>query len=897
MTNHSIVSTKINTPRLRADAVMRPRLTEILNEGLTRPSALTLVCASAGYGKTTLVISWLRNVERRHAWLSLEAEDDNLPRFMTYLLSALQKIHPSIGKSAKQILESFRTDSLPTDAIIASLIHDLSKSVEPVILVLEDYHLIESSPVHAFVESLIEHAHPHIHFVITARADPPLPLGKWRARNQLTEIRVADLQFTLSEATEFIQRVLRLALSEQEIHYLEERTEGWAAGLQLAAVSIRSGRNKSEPWAIEGGQRDIADYWMTEVLRQLPRERREFLLQTSLVSQLSAPLCNVLTGRNDSQLVLEALEADNLFTLALDDAREWFRYHHLFAEFLRKRLLSEYSESFVHGAHQRASHWLAENGFSITAIDHALAAKDYEYAAQLIGPQSAQWMRRGETSPILKYLDQLPRELVWDRWALCLWYGWSYAVTGDLNAARHWTNRLEALITPPIQETAIEKGVPVLPGLKHAYVQVLAIRSLIARSQRDFVHAIALGEQALQLVPQNSLNLKSIVSALLSSATLAAGQFDHTESILHSARSVAYRVSNPYIVFMMLLNESALATMRGQLHRAHELNMEALQLAQVEAMERLMFLLQFRLARIYYFWNRLSQARQYVIEAIKHANVSEYLETTVQGYITLARIQNAEGYYTDALQTLTDAEAIALQHHEMEPAERVKGVRAQLQLLAGEYEAAGRWVKSSGWELFDPSRSGPSFNDESFFPFCHYLIASGQPREWQRSERLLDWRLKDSSRQMWDGAIIKIRLLQASLHHAQNHPDSAMSALLQALEVAVPENFVRPFLDEGQLLSPLLRRVPHKHAVRDFSETILATVSNVPRTHPLFEPLTEQEMNILQLMAQGHTNPQIAHTRILAVSTVRWYARQIYRKLGVHNRTQAAAQARKLNLL
>jgi len=893
-----IIFTKLNHPRTRTDVVMRTRIIEILNEGLTRPSALILVSAPAGYGKTTLVISWLRGLTLPFAWLSLGAEDDNLPRFITYLISALQKVNPAMGESAAKILESFHADTFQNEIIISSLIQDLTSLSQPILLIIDDYHFIESKAVHDFVENLIEHTQPVLNIIITSRTDPPLPLAKWRARNQLTEVRAVDLQFKFDEASEFLQDVMLLKLSHQQIRLLEEQTEGWVAGLQLAALSIRNHQSQAEAWTIEGGHRNIADYLMNEVVRQLPKERREFLIQTSLVNRLNASLCNVMLERTDSQHMLETLEADNLFTIALDDMREWFRYHHLFAEFLYKRLIAEYPENLVNRLHQRASHWLAEHGFIIEAIDHALAAKDFEYAACLIAPQSEEWMRRGETFTILKYLNQLPKELAWSKWELSLWYGWSYAINGEADSSERWTNRLEELITPLIQAVTLQENEPIHPGLQNAYVQVLAIRSMLARQNNDFISAVALDEQALRLIPDGDLHLQTIVSAILSSAVLEAGNFDKAESLLQSTRQRSYRTGNPFITFTILLNESALAVMRGQLHRAYALNMEALRLTQNESLERLAYLARFRLGRVTYFWNQLAESRQYLAVAIEQADVKEYSAPTIRGYITLAWIQNAEGQYPQALQTLDQAEQIALSQHKLGSVEMVRGVRAQLQLSAGENEAAARWAKTSDWESLESSKSRLILSDESFFPYCQILIASQNPHDLKRVERLLDWRLKDSESQRRDSTILKIRLMQALLHQSQKHSELAMTALLQALEIAMSENVIRPFLDEGQSLLPFLRRVPQKHAAKNFAQKILASVSNSNlETQPLLEPLSKQELNILKLMAQGYTNPAIARKLLLAVSTVRWYAKQIFRKLGVHNRTQASIEARKLNLL
>jgi LuxR family maltose regulon positive regulatory protein len=338
--------------------------------------------------------------------------------------------------------------------------------------------------------------------------------------------------------------------------------------------------------------------------------------------------------------------------------------------------------------------------------------------------------------------------------------------------------------------------------------------------------------------------------------------------------------------------------MRGQLHRTYDLNVEALRLAQAESLTQLVFLPYLRLGRIHYFWNLLSQARGYIMDAIEHANVSAYPAATVQIYITLALIQNAEGQYEQALQTLAKAETIASERHEAEAVTRVRGIWVQLHLLAGDCETVNHWMKSSGWESFDPSLPGPISNDESFFAVCHYLIDSGKPNEWERVEHLLEWRLMDSEKQKRGSTILRIYLMQGRLAQARDRAEKAMAWLLRALEIAEPENYISPFLMEGKALNPYLRRVPREHVHRKFAQQILScTASEQSHKHGLTEALSEQEINILQLMAQGYTNPEIARRLMLAVSTVRWYVKQIFRNLGVHNRTQATNQARKLDLL
>lgn len=892
MNSFPIIPTKIRPPYQRRKIILRRSAFDKLADELNHDSELTLISAPAGYGKTTLAVSWLQNTKKDIAWLSLDNEDDDLHRLVLYMISALQKVRPEIGHNAFEIMRKAQMDDLQINAILSSLLQDLSQSTKPILLVLDDFHFIESSEVQLFVASLIEHAHPYLHCLITTRSDPNfLPLAKWRASNKLTEIRANDLKFSRDETKQFLRQVLQLDTSEEQIETLYERTEGWVTGVQLAGLAAR---NNHALLPLDGDRRDLADYWMAEVFDQLPRSRQEFLVQSVIVSRMNSSLCNFITQREDSQSVLEALENDNLFIIALDEKREWFRYHHLFADFLYKRLRVECSESEIQGLNMRASRWLAQHGYVTEAIDHALSAADYENAACLIEPQSQHWIEHGETQTILRYLDRLPRELTWHRWSLALWYAWAYALKDNIESAEIWVNRLEGLVTQLVEAASHHENQLLAESLQNAYAQGMAIRSVIARHRKDFVHAIALGEQALQLVPEENLNLKTIISALNSSAILAAGDFDQAESLLQSAHGMARQTRNPYITFTMLLNESALAVMRGQLHRAFDLNNEALRLAQTSSMEWLTFLPMLRLGRIYYYRNQLSEAKHQISPALQKADREHYLEAVIRGQVTLAWIQNSEAQFSQATQTLNDAEEEALRYHQIEAAEMVKAVRAQIQFWAGDKEAAHSWMRTLGWDPMDPTRSGKIPNDEAFFLICQILVDSKYD---QRVKDLLSWRMADSQPQKRISTILRIHLVESLIAHSQNDIDHAVHSLIRALELAVHENNIRPFLDEGRHLLPLFRRIPKTHFTKSFAQKILMYSVNSSDSKTLLEPLNKQELAILRLLSQGLSNPEIARHLVLAVSTVRWYVKQIFRKLEVHNRTQAASWAQKLNLL
>jgi LuxR family maltose regulon positive regulatory protein len=898
MTVPAMIPTKINIPRPRMDVVMRPRIFHILDEGWDAPTALTLISAPAGSGKTTLLVNWLQKRDRKAAWFSLGDGDDLFPRFISYFIASLQSLEPSLGRSTAKALTGGDGQTPQSEAIIASLLKDLAAIQRPIALVLEDYHFIKSAEIHRFVGEIAEYTQPYLRLFITTRSDPPLPLARWRVRHQLVEIRSSDLQFTAQEAGEFLHRVMKIDLSSAELVTLQKQTEGWAAGLQLAALSMRNRKQPSADWSWGDGSRNLSDYLMAEVLGQLSPEKQDFLLQTSLVARFSAALCNALTGLSNSQSVLEELDSENLFLVSLDDSREWFRFHHLFADFLYKQVLTKYPAERIRTLHQRAARWLAEQRYVTEAIEHALAAQDYEFAAALIGPQSQEWMRRGEVATILQKMKQLPDEIVSKSAGLCIWYGWVYSLGDSPQLADLWSDRAEAVLSPDLQ-TVMTDPVKFGPELCNAYAQILAIRATTARHQRDYQTSVKLGEQALKIVPDGNVHLLTIVSAGLSTSLIEVGDYVQADSVTSSTRHMAYQTGHSFIAFSMLMNESMLAMLRGQLHKVYEVSTEALRLTETESMQHLSFIPHVHLGWVNYLWNKLPESRQHTALGNHNPNFKEYPTSSIMAYLNLAMLYQAEGESLQAQEALEKARRFAHKYHFADLHERAKGLQALYQLSAGKIEAAARWAKSSGWDSFDPVRSGPLFNDESFYASCRYRIALAKPTEYQKVGALLEWRLGDAESQNRVGVILEVRLLQVCLHQAQGESEAALAALVQALALAESETFIRPFLDAGEEIEALLRHVPRSHPTREFAQTILANgpTQKTQRPHVLIEPLNEQELGILRLMAQGFSNPEIAQKRSLAVSTVRWYVKHIYRKLGVHNRTQAAAQAREMSLL
>jgi LuxR family maltose regulon positive regulatory protein len=486
-----LLTTKLNIPPVRSGLVPRPRLTERLNEGVTRmpsPRKLTLVSAPAGFGKTTLVAEWLTHrrasgdAGRPVAWLSLDEEDNDPARFFTYLVAALQTVDPDIGQAAQAMLQAPQPP--PPEPLLTSLINDVAATPRPFVLVLDDYHLIHTLPIHRQLAFLLEHQPPQMHLVIASREDPPLPLSRLRARGQAREIRRADLQFTPEETAEFLQQVARQELPPRDVAALQRRTEGWAAGLQLLALSIR-GRDDVLQLvrSFTGSHRYVLDYLIEEVFEQQSAEAQDFLLKTAILDRFTAALCDAVTGRNDGRAVLLALDQANLFIVRLDESRQWYRYHRLFADLLRHRLEVASTHELAQ-LHRRASRWYAANGLPADAVQHALAGSDWERAATLTLDLGESMLKRGEVATLLGWLQALPDEEVCTRPQLCLSYSWALILTSQLDAAEFYLRRAEQAA----------EDAPALLG------DIAAALAFIARTRGDDRRTIELSRRALSLL-------------------------------------------------------------------------------------------------------------------------------------------------------------------------------------------------------------------------------------------------------------------------------------------------------------------------------------------------------------------------------------------------------------
>ena len=585
-----LLVTKLALPPVRADLVPRPRLTNQLQLGIQRP--LTLIAAPAGFGKTTLLSTWLEHAPLPAAWISLESGDDDLTRFWSYVFTALSRVHPGSGTSALALLQASTLSPLPPIEIVLSVwINELATLPHQVALVLDDYHLITAQPIHRAVTYLLDHLPPQLHLVMATRADPPLSLARLRARGHLTEIRAADLRFNSEEVMAFLTQALGLNLSAGEIAVLEARTEGWIAGLQLAALSMR-GRNDIPDFleAFTGSHHYIIDYLVQEVLARQPEPVQTFLLQTAILEQLHGSLCEAVMGvigqpggEASGQAMLEQLEQANLFLTPLDDERRWYRYHQLFAEALRHRLQRK-DPTLVPELHRRASAWYEQQGLTHDAVHHALAATDFAQAARLIEQAFNSLVRRGEIATLQRWVAALPDELVRSNIEIAVLQGWLLFVSGKNDAAELHLQDIERTfgINPASDEHSEQQTIP-SGAFSQAEIRgrIAAIRASIAVTQRDLPRTITLSRLALEYLPKESM-ARAYVAWYLGKAHWLSGAMGAASIALAEASHVSWEVNHLYAVFLVTHDLAHLQILQGHLHQADQTYRQALQ----QALER-----------------------------------------------------------------------------------------------------------------------------------------------------------------------------------------------------------------------------------------------------------------------------------------------------------------------
>ncbi len=898
---YPLLATRLHVPRLRTRLVSRAHLVERLQRGVER--ALTLISAPAGFGKTTLLAQWLAGSGTPTAWLSLEAEDNDPTRFLSYLIAALQTLDAQIGTTALALL---RTPQPPRpETVLAMLVSELtSRDAAEFALVLDDYHVITAESIQRGMTFLLEHLPPYVHLVLATRADPPLPLARLRASGLLTEVRTADLRFGGAEVGAFLQEVMGLDLEASAIATLEHRTEGWIAGLQLAALSLQ-GRTDVSGFlaAFNGSHRYVLDYLSEEVLARQPASTQQFLLHTCILERLSGPLCDAVREQAGSQAMLEALERANLFVVPLDDERRWYRYHHLFAQVLHSHL-QLVEPTLVPRLHQRASAWYDQHGLPAEAVQHALLIPDFELAARLIESIALPAALTGHLSTVLGWLNALPEAQVQTRPFLCIYHAGLLMLANQSEAA---ASRLRDA----------ERGIQAeMPAEQAQTIQgwVLALRGTIAGFAGNMLYAASLARQALELLPE-----MEVIPRVTATLAVPPPYEEHGDVTLATEHEVAVGhafISTSGIPFASMSSLARLArlhVLQGRLHQA----------ATYEELERGIprpEVLQAAFGSIFYCfdlgdllreWNELDAAKRHLLQGMALVNEPRAAEPVVvtRGYIALARLEQARGNTYEALATLDALAQLAEQRH-FPPhlVAQVAAARAQLELAQGNLAAAIRWVDSSGLSTGDDDLRYPREGEYLILARVRIAQARSDPAVplLQDVLRLLDRLLRDAEAKARVNSVLEILVLRALALEVQSERTGSLSTLERALVLAAPEGYIRLFVDEGPPMLALLRQAHTRSRVPGYVATLLSVFGeqnasdflfSSPYPDSLLESLTGRERDVLHLLLEGASNREIARRLVLSVNTVKRHVYNLCGKLGVQSRAQAIARARTLNLL
>ena len=905
-----LLETKLYVPKPRPDLVPRARLSGQLDRGAA--TKLTLVSAPAGFGKTTLLAEWLAARpagpagQRLVAWLSLDRSDSDPASFWAYVIAALRTVAPGIGESALAQLHARQRP--PIETVLTALLNDLAAVAAGIVLVLDDYHVIEAHGVQDGMAFLLGHLPPRLHVVIASRADPALPLARLRARGELAEIRAADLRFTPDEAAEYLNGMLGLQLAAQDVAALEGRTEGWIAALQLAALSMQGRADVAGFIAsFAGDDRYVVDYLFEEVLQRQPDDVQAFLLQTSVLDGLTGPLCDAVTGHGGGRAMLEALDRGNLFLVPLDDRRQWYRYHHLFADVLRARLLDE-QPGQVPDLHRRASVWYERSGEQALAIGHALAARDFERAAGLIELAIPVLARSRQEATVRGWLELIPDEVARVRPVLSAGFAGVLLLSGELDGvegrlrdAERWLDPAAGAAAgsrsrPSAMVVADEEGFHSLPAMIEMY------RAGLALARGDSPGTVRHARRALELAPEDDHFRRAGPAGLLGLAFWGNGDLAAAHRAYSECAAGLLRAGYVADVLGCAIALADIRIAQGRLSEAMRTYEQALQLAAEQgAVLRGTAGVHAGLSELYLERGDLEAAIRHLLKCQELGEHNGLPQHPYRWRVAMAGVREAEGDLSGALDLLSEAERRYVS--DFFPNVRpVPALKARVWIAQGRSGAALGWAREQGLSADDDLSYLREFEH---ITLARALVAQYQDERaescLQQAARLLERLLPAAEAGGRTGHVIEILVLRALAHQALGHPPAALGFLTRAVTMAEPEGYVRVFAEAGPAVAALLRAAAKQTASRDYARRLLAAANGPGPSRPpdqaLIEPLSERELDVLRLLGTELDGPAIARELVVSLNTVRTHTRKIYAKLGVTNRRAAVRRAAELNLL
>ncbi len=911
-----VLETKLFAPTRRAKLVARPRLTRQLDITLEAGHRLTLVAAPAGFGKTTVLTDWIADLAGRRppprvAWLSLDGDDDDLTRLLTHLVAALGRVGIDI---APTVLEAMPGSSTP--AVLTVLVNELrragaSAAGQQWVLVLDDYHSISSADVHEALVFLLDHLPDQLHLVVASRTDPPLPLARLRSRGQLSEIRAADLRFTAEEAHDFLSSTMGLTLTGSDVEALEERTEGWIAGLQLAALSLRGLPDRGEIAGFikqfAGSNRFVIDYLADEVLARQPDNVRDFLLATAVLDRLTGSLCDALTGRADGARMLEHLDRANLFLVPLDTERSWYRYHHLFADVLQARLLAEAPDQ-IRALHGRASVWFASQDLVPDAVRHALAARDFERAGLLVEEGLPELRRTRQDALMLSWVRSLPDSVVHRSPVLSILSGWSLLVAGDLDGLESRLDDADAALAVAAADGHLAAAWADTEDLRTAPATISVYRASLAQARGDVAGTRRHAQHALGLAGPDDHFVRGASGGFLGLAAWAAGDveealatFSEAVRSLHAAGNLVDELDSTVVL-------ADLCVVSGHPSRARILCEQALGTAATGGIPHAR-----ATADLHVALAELDRELDDLVSAEAHLETARVLgerayitENRHRWFVAMAQVRSASGDYAAATRLLDQGAEVYLRgfYPDVRP---IAAMRARVQIAAGDLASADAWADASRLRASDDA---DFLREYEHLTLARLLLAHGDASAATSVVALLG-RLHGAALEAGRrGSATEIEVLQALAHRTLGDLPQALAALSRALvEAPEPEHNVRVFLDEGAPMEALLHAVALQEMTQAPARRLLErarrhdTVSDVSRagspTSPgqALDPLSRRELEVLRLLDSELTGPEIARQLYVTVNTLRTHTKHIFTKLDAQTRTAAVRRARERGLL